>query len=104
MSETRLVCYHCRRERGQCLCMVRFFWYSETQKAWYEHDGDFASRFALIDGEEIEYTQCDESREGGPLWPDREFLGFGLVSRVVGLRLMRLEHRRDSGTISEPAG
>ncbi len=62
------------------------FWYSEGQRHVSKHfDGSTATNYALIRGEEMEYTECSKENNPAGLWDDYEYLGRGTIYRINGV-------------------
>ena len=56
------------------------FWFSKKQSEHYENEGGYNKNCAIIDGDEVVYTECREEtidNENEDLWEDSIFLGRG---------------------------
>ena len=60
------------------------FWYSEGQRKALKKYGMNRLNCAVIRGEEVEYTECNEQKEPMGLWEDYRYLGEGTIYRLGG--------------------
>ena len=60
------------------------FWYSKEQRKIRVTWGYGSKRpvFAMIKGEEVEYTECTKEKKPAGLWKDYKYLGKGTIYRV----------------------